>query len=132
MADLEFIGTPEERQRQAEHVLRRLHSDIYGNGRKGLMEVVQGFMINHDARENERDKIQELNHRENSAKLDRVLAKTAQKSFWVSVAAVLVAIAAVLATIVIAIVGWKLSKGENIPIHISQQYEETLSYLAHQ
>lgn len=116
MSDLDFVGTPEERLRQAETILRRIYSDMYGNGRKGLMEQVQCFMADHAAREEEQEKLQLIRHQENSIKLDQIMQKTAQRSLWWTIAGVAVAVAAFIVSVVFGMVGWKIAT--NQPIHL--------------
>lgn len=76
-----------------------------GNGDKGLNAI----MRSHLDREDEREKINQQRHQENTAKLDEINTHTAQKSFWVSVAAVCVSIAAIIVTALGIYIGYKVS-----------------------
>jgi len=70
MADLEFGGNAEERRKQAEVVIVRMHRDLYGNGTPGLVRKMETFITKHDTQEDERER----QHRENQFRLNLIIA----------------------------------------------------------
>lgn len=67
MADLEFVGTPEERRWQAEGLLKRIHRDLYGNGTPGILSRIEESLTK-TATE---DRMREKQHTENLERSDR-------------------------------------------------------------
>lgn len=70
VGDLVFSGTAEERRKQAEVVIIRMHADLYGNGKSGLIGDVREFITDHIATERERKE----QHRQNKSRLNLIIA----------------------------------------------------------
>ncbi len=70
MGNLIFRGSADERRAQGEAFMIRVDADLYGSGREGFMEEVNGFMDNFKGAEKERDK----QHKENRDRLNIIIA----------------------------------------------------------
>ena len=74
MPDLDFGETDEEAILVLKGFAHRVNTDLYNHGTKGLLTQFNTFIAEHNAREEEQKRIQESNHRENSQKINLLIA----------------------------------------------------------
>lgn len=74
MPDLDFGETDEEAILVLKGFAHRVNTDLYNHGTKGLLTTFNTFVTAHNAKEDEQRRLQEDRHRENTAKINLLIA----------------------------------------------------------
>ena len=69
MPNIDFGKTTDEAVFALKGLVARMHSDVYGNGRKGLLDEFSEFVTDFKARKEETEK----QHKENRARLNVII-----------------------------------------------------------
>lgn len=74
MPDLDFGESDEEAILVLKGFAHRVNTDLYNHGTKGLLTTFSTFVATHEARETERERQINAHHRENSTKINILMA----------------------------------------------------------
>lgn len=97
-----------------EQVVIQLAGDWWGNGQPGMMQNFQTFMDRSIATTTAVERMTEQRHRENSDKLDAIMADTSRKSLWWTIAGVVFAFVGLIIGTLAIIVTLKVVKADNV------------------
>lgn len=91
MADLDFGKTTEESVMALKHYMSEIYPDYFGNGQTGWRDKVIDFIAGFRAVEIAREKIAEERHRDNTTRLNVIMALTGIAAFGLTAVGIAIA-----------------------------------------